>query len=94
MNAHSLKPRAPLALGRREAIAVGLAVLALPTAAQAAVVAPPPGYRRHIDKLDGYAFNYPEDWSQVTTSGNDVFYRNARNLDENLFVDVRSLSNA
>ena len=37
---------------------------------------PPPGYRLQNDKLDGYSFVYPEFWSAVTSSGNDVFYRN------------------
>lgn len=60
----------------------------------AAFVPPPPGYRFHQDKLDGYSFFYPEDWSIVTTSGNDVFYRNPRNLEENLFVDISSPSSS
>jgi hypothetical protein len=63
-------------------------------ASAAAVVAPPPGFRRHVDKLDGYSFFFPEDWIVVTTSGNDVFYRNPRNLDENLFVEVSSPSSS
>ena len=55
---------------------------------------PPDGYRLHVDKLDGYSFFYPEDWIPVTTSGNDVFYRNPFNAEENLFVDVSSPSSS
>ncbi len=56
--------------------------------------APPPGYQRHEDKLDGYTFLYPESWSPVTSSGNDCFYRNSFNAEENLFVDVTSPSSS
>jgi hypothetical protein len=52
------------------------------------------GFRYHEDKLDGYSFFYPEDWQPVTTSGNDVFYRNPFNVEENLFVDVSSPSSS
>eukprot|EP00890_Picochlorum_soloecismus_P004635 jgi/Picsp_1/5172/NSC_02535-R1_lumenal -like protein len=55
---------------------------------------PPDGYRVHVDKLDGYSFFYPEDWIPVTTSGNDVFYRNPFNAEENLFVDISSPSSS
>lgn len=55
---------------------------------------PPNGYRLHVDKLDGYSFFYPEDWIPVTTSGNDVFYRNPFNAEENLFVDISSPSSS
>lgn len=52
-------------------------LLALPAAAAAAAalagagparafVQPPPGYRYHQDKLDGYSFFFPEDWQPVT----------------------------
>ena len=37
---------------------------------------PPPGYRLQNDKLDGYQFFYPESWIAVTSSGNDIFFRN------------------
>ncbi|GAB4816689.1 hypothetical protein N2152v2_003735 [Parachlorella kessleri] len=52
------------------------------------------GYRYHQDKLDGYSFFYPESWLPVTTSGNDVFFRNPSNIEENLFVDVSSPSSS
>lgn len=69
------------------------------------------GYRRHVDKLDGYTFVYPDSWIPVTvcrchklntdcnhalpqTSGNDVFYRNPFNLDENVFVNITSPSSS
>ena len=55
---------------------------------------PPPGYQRHEDKLDGYTFLYPESWLPVTSSGNDCFYRNSFNAEENLFVDVTSPSSS
>jgi len=55
---------------------------------------PPPGYQRHEDKLDGYTFLYPDSWSPVTSSGNDCFYRNSFNAEENLFVDVTSPSSS
>ena len=55
---------------------------------------PPAGYRLHVDKLDGYSFFYPEDWIPVTTSGNDVFYRNPFDAEENLFVDISSPSSS
>lgn len=44
--------------------------------AAAAFTPPPPGYRLQNDKLDGYSFVYPENWSIVTSSGNDIFFRN------------------
>lgn len=55
---------------------------------------PPSGFRVHVDKLDGYSFFYPEDWIPVTTSGNDVFFRNPFNAEENLFVDISSPSSS
>lgn len=55
---------------------------------------PPPGLRFHQDKLDGYSFLYPDSWLPVTSSGNDVFYRNPFIVDENLFVDVSSPSSS
>jgi hypothetical protein len=60
----------------------------------AAFTLPPPGFSLHRDKLDGYSFLYPEDWLPVTTSGNDVFYRNPFSIEENLFVDVSSPSSS
>ena len=55
---------------------------------------PPPGFRAHEDKLDGYSFLYPDDWIPVTTSGNDVFFRSPLDVDTNLFVDVSSPSSS
>jgi hypothetical protein len=71
----------------------GLSALVAPRPA-AAFSPPPPGLRYHQDKLDGYSFLYPEDWTPVTTSGNDVFFRNPFNAEENLFVDVSSPSSS
>jgi hypothetical protein len=33
-------------------------------------------------------------WALAQTSGNDVFYRNPYNVDENLFVDISSPSSS
>lgn len=55
---------------------------------------PPPGFRVHTDRLDGYSFVYPSDWTPVTSSGNDIFLRNPFDLDENLFVDISSPSSS
>lgn len=77
---------------RRAALgALSAALVLRPSPSNARV--PPSGYRVHVDKLDGYSLFYPEDWIVVTTSGNDILYRNPRNLDENLFVEVRTSGN-
>ena len=47
-----------------------------------------------LDKLDGYSFYYPETWLVVTSSGNDIFLRNPRNVEQNLFVDITSPSSS
>jgi hypothetical protein len=87
---------APWALSRRQCLlAAAPTLLALTPAFRAgAFTPPPPGLRFHQDKLDGYSFFYPEDWLPVTTSGNDVFFRNPFNAEENLFVDVSSPSSS
>ena len=54
----------------------------------------PAGFLMHRDILDGYTFSYPESWSVVTTSGNDVFYKNPRVADENVFVNFSSPSSS
>lgn len=84
-----------IATGRREALAMLIgtgALLLQPQRSLAGVPLPGPppgdGFRRHVDKLDGYSFNYPDTWINVTTSGNDVFFRNPQNLEENLFVEA------
>jgi hypothetical protein len=80
----------PLALA-----AAAAATATLATSAPAlAFDPPPPGYRLLLDRLDGYSFFYPESWQQVTTSGNDVFFRNPRSAAENLFVDITSPSSS
>ena len=82
-------------MSRRSLLATPPALLALvPAFGAAAFSLPPPGFRFHQDKLDGYSFFYPEDWLPVTTSGNDVFFRNPFNAEENLFVDVSSISSS
>jgi hypothetical protein len=87
--------------GRRPVLAAALAAAAGPwllvgpqRRAALAFEAPPPGYRLLLDRLDGYSFFYPESWQQVTTSGNDVFFRNPRSAAENLFVDLSSPSSS
>ncbi|KAG1671151.1 hypothetical protein FOA52_005405 [Chlamydomonas sp. UWO 241] len=69
-------------------------VLSAGPAEARAFAAPPPGYRLQVDKIDGYSFVYPEGWIGVTSSGNDIFLRNPRNIDENLFVDISSPSSS
>ncbi|KAG2498245.1 hypothetical protein HYH03_003995 [Edaphochlamys debaryana] len=85
---------------RREAL---LSMLSVPLVASQLVsavqpaqafVAPPAGYRLLNDKLDGYSFVCPEQWLVVTSSGNDIFLRNPRNVEENLFVDLTSPSSS
>lgn len=88
-------------MGRRAALAcVGAAALALapwqpagPRPALALAIAPQ-GYRALEDRLDGYTFFYPEGWLPVTSSGNDCFLRNPRNIEENCFVDITSPSSS
>jgi len=82
---------------RREALQLALgAGLALTANVHpaSAFTAPPQGYRLHVDKLDGYSFLYPETWITVTTSGNDVFYRNPYIVEENVFVNLSSPSSS
>lgn len=55
-----------LPAGLMAAAGLGAALVAPPAAS--AFVMPPPGYRYHEDKLDGYSFFYPEDWQPVTVS--------------------------
>lgn len=72
-------------------VAAGTIAKTLP--AQAFTPAPE-GYRLQLDKLDGYSFFYPETWLVVTSSGNDIFLRNPRNVEQNLFVDITSPSSS
>ncbi|PNH11038.1 PsbP domain-containing protein 1, chloroplastic [Tetrabaena socialis] len=87
-------------LSRRDTL---LSLLGLPLAAAqlvsgvapaSAFSAPPPGYRLVVDKLDGYRFLSPENWLAVTSSGNDIFLRNPRNVEQNLFIDMTSPSSS
>ena len=86
--------------GRRAALlaaasGAGLTLTLAPAARAAAGIAPPPqGFKLLVDKIDGYSFAYPEAWTPVTTSGNDVFLRNPFSIEENLFVDVSSPSSS
>jgi hypothetical protein len=73
---------------------IGIAAAASSPSPALAFSPPPPGYRLHLDKLDGYSFFYPETWAPVTTSGNDVFLRNPFTIEENLFVDLSSPSSS
>ncbi|KAF5829109.1 PsbP-domain-containing protein [Dunaliella salina] len=83
----------------RRSVLLGAAVSALAQpgphlpAAQAVTFAPP-GFRTQDDKLDGYSFFYPEGWLPVSSSGNDCFFRNPRNIEENCFVDITSPSSS
>ena len=71
--------------------AYGSLILAAPALAFVKV---PEGYLLHRDILDGYSFYFPDSWSVVTTSGNDVFYKNPRVADENVFVAISSPSSS
>ncbi|GBF88298.1 hypothetical protein Rsub_01010 [Raphidocelis subcapitata] len=73
------------------ALGAGLIAGARPASA---FTAPPAGYKQLVDKLDGYSFVFPELWTPVTTSGNDVFLRNPFNIEENLFVAISSPSSS
>lgn len=53
---------------------------------------PPPGFDLYIDTIDGYEFLRPSSWVEVKGSGNDIFYRNPRNVEENCFVAISSPS--
>ncbi len=75
-------------------LSVPLLQLATPSGPAQAFTAPPAGYRLLVDKLDGYSFVAPENWIAVTSSGNDIFLRNPRSVEENLFVDITSPSSS
>lgn len=98
LHQHHLQSRpGPLlshAQGRRAALLTPCILALLQAPAAIAFEAPPPGYSRFDDKLEGYTFLYPEDWIGVTTSGNDIFKRNPRVPDENVFVVASSPSSS
>lgn len=48
------------------AVAMPLLQLSLGTSPAMAFTPPPAGFRLQVDKLDGYAFIYPETWLQVS----------------------------
>ena len=50
------------------------------------------GFRPYNDTIDGYKLFRPEDWIEVKGSGNDIFFRNSSNVDENMFVSISSPS--
>jgi len=99
-SASSSSSTAAACVSPRRAVLLGAAVSALALssplglpAAQAVTFAPP-GFRTQDDKLDGYTFFYPEGWLPVSSSGNDCFLRNPRNIEENCFVDITSPSSS
>jgi hypothetical protein len=53
---------------------------------------PPKGFDLFIDTIDGYEFLRPSNWVEVKGSGNDIFFRNPANVEENLFVAISSPS--
>uniref|UniRef100_A0A1D2A4H4 PsbP C-terminal domain-containing protein n=3 Tax=Auxenochlorella protothecoides TaxID=3075 RepID=A0A1D2A4H4_AUXPR len=84
-----------LRMGRRVILGYGMALAAFGASPAFAVenlskLPSPPGFKRHQDILDGYNFLVPTPWQFVTTSGNDVFYRNPYDVEQTLFVDVSS----
>eukprot|EP00798_Chlamydomonas_sp_ICE-L_P010836 gene10836-16923_t len=88
---HAMMGAAMAMAGASFAVEMGLPA---PAQARAFIAPAPQGFRTRNDKLDGYSFSYPEQWIEVTTSGNDFFVRNGRNIDENLFVDISSPSSS
>jgi hypothetical protein len=88
----------PALESRRDLLTSAAALLAVsawvPVGAAGAFTPPPAGFRLHVDKLDGYYFLFPSGWSPVTTSGNDVFFRDPVKADSNLFVDLSSPSSS
>eukprot|EP00897_Mesotaenium_endlicherianum_P001751 jgi/Mesen1/1603/ME000134S00727 len=86
-------------LGRRSAVLLGLTagastlgggLLEEQAAHASSFIKAPPGFRAYVDRLDGYAFFYPNEWIQVRGAGADVFFRDPSNLDENVSVDISS----
>ncbi|CAM6041758.1 unnamed protein product [Sphagnum compactum] len=63
-------------------------------AAAAAIAVQQQQYRKYVDRLDGYEFNYPAGWIQVRGAGADVFFRDPVNLDENVLVEISSPSSS
>lgn len=76
------------------AAAAAIVLPALVQPAKANTASPPPGYRRYRDKLDGFSFEYPQSWTPVTTSGNEIFFRNPYDVNECVFVNVSSPSSS
>ncbi len=83
--AASLSRRSLLAL---PAAAAAVAALAGAAPAQA-FVQPPPGYRYHQDKLDGYSFFFPEDWQPVTVRAEQLPSMCCKRAPHRLFPHVQ-----
>lgn len=81
-------------LSRRTALLAATAVVGFSSSRALAFTAAPQGYQLVRDRLDGYSFLIPESWTPLSSSGNDVFYRNPYNTDENLFVSISSPSSS
>ena len=73
--------------------AVALARVAIATPARA-FERPPIGFARYTDAIDGYGFDRPSAWVEVRGSGNDVFFRDASEVETNAFVAVSSPSSS
>ncbi|KAK9842948.1 hypothetical protein WJX74_004754 [Apatococcus lobatus] len=87
--------------GRRQALGAAASLLLAASSLQNPTPAwairgrrPPPGFRLYTDKLDGFSFFYPETWTPVSSSGNEVFLRNPYNVNENLYVTISSPSSS
>eukprot|EP00740_Mantoniella_antarctica_P004390 CAMPEP_0181361310 /NCGR_PEP_ID=MMETSP1106-20121128/7203_1 /TAXON_ID=81844 /ORGANISM="Mantoniella antarctica, Strain SL-175" /LENGTH=294 /DNA_ID=CAMNT_0023474785 /DNA_START=11 /DNA_END=895 /DNA_ORIENTATION=+ len=87
---------APAVVVGRRAFAVGAALVASAVDASsnpaAAFERPPPGFKPFNDTIDGYKLYRPDGWIDVKGSGNDIFFRNADNAEENMFVAISSPS--
>ena len=58
-----------------------------------ALTGPPPASWNVVeDVYDQYTIVLPQDWSQVTTAGYDLSFRNIRNVEQNMFIELSSKS--
>ena len=66
---------------------------AAPVVEDLALTGPPPASWNVVeDVYDQYTIVLPQDWSQVTTAGYDLSFRNIRNVEQNMFIELSSKS--